>query len=211
MRTIWVYAAPAEGAALGWSGSSDDPGRGCLALGVGKAAAACALTAALGRTRADRVVAIGVCGAHRGAGLAVGSTCVVAHDRMIDEGVRTPDGFLDLGQLGLGDTAPLLADGAQVEAAARLLGAVVVGGGTVSTCSGTDALAFERAARWPEAAIETMEGAAIALACATIGVPWVAVRVVSNFTGDRDRAQWDLHGALGALGQACAALRGAGW
>lgn len=211
MRTVWVYAAPAEGAALGEPGARDAPNGVAIELGVGKTAAACALTTALVGVSDALVVAIGVCGVHRGAGLGIGSAVVVAHDRLVDEGVRTPTGFMDLAQLGLGDTEPLLAERARVDAAAAVLGAPVVGGGTVSTCSGTDGLAAERAARWPDAVIETMEGAAIALVCARLGVPWVGIRVVSNFTGDRDRAQWDLPRALGGLSRACAALRGAGW
>jgi len=203
MRTLWVYAAPAEGTVLG-------QGVSALHLGVGKAAAASTLTAALGTRSVTLVVAFGVCGAHRGAQLGIGSTCVVAQESFVDEGVEHPGGFLDLAALGLGDATPIPADPAGVRAAADLLDAAVVAGGTVSTCSGTDALARARAARCP-AVIETMEGAAIALVCARMGVPWVGVRTVSNFTGDRDRAQWDLPRALAELGVACTRLRDAGW
>jgi futalosine hydrolase len=203
MRTLWVYAAPAEGKVLG-------AGAPALELGVGKAAAATTLTAALVTRSVTLVVAIGVCGAHRGAQLGIGSTCVVAQESFVDEGVEHPGGFLDLAALGLGDAAPIVADPAGVRAAADVLDAAVVAGGTVSTCSGTDALAKARAARCP-AVIETMEGAAIALVCQRLGVPWVGVRTVSNFTGDRDRAQWDLPRALEQLGGACTRLREAGW
>jgi futalosine hydrolase len=203
MRTLWVYAAPAEGRVLG-------AGAPALELGVGKAAAASTLTQALVQENVTLVVAIGVCGAHRGAQLGIGSTCVVAQDTFVDEGVEHPGGFLDLAALGLGDAGPIPADPAGVRAAADVLDAAVVAGGTVSTCSGTDALARARASRC-SAVIETMEGAAIALACRRMGVPWVGVRTVSNFTGDRDRAQWDLPRALEQLGAACARLRDAGW
>ena len=71
-------------------------------------------------------------------------------------------------------------------------------GATVSTCSATDPLAAELGAR-TGAAVETMEGAAIGLACAAAGVPWAQLRAVSNLTGDRARAGWDLARAVGAL------------
>ena len=205
MSTLWVYAARAEG---GVFGVAETPLR--LELGVGKALAAYTLTEALVRRKVALVVAIGVCGAHRGTGLEIGSLCVVARESFIDEGVLHPGGFLGLAALGLGDTTPLVADAARVRSAADALGAPIVEGGTVSTCSGTDALAHERASRCP-ATIETMEGAAIALVCAKLGVPWVGLRAVSNFTGDRDRAQWDLSAATAELAKAYDRLRAAGW
>jgi futalosine hydrolase len=54
-----------------------------------------------------------------------------------------------------------------------------------------------------------MEGAAIALACAHAGVPWVQLRAVSNLTGDRDRAGWDRDRALAALANTVAELAAA--
>jgi futalosine hydrolase len=207
VQTLWVYAAPAEGEAIA---AAIGPQRS-LAVGVGKAAAAHALTVALVQGGVGRVVSVGVCGVHRAAGLAVGQSCVVGDERFVDEGVATPGGFLDLRALGLGPAGPLRADADAVRGAAAILGAPVLGGGTVSTCSGTDGLALERVSRHPDAQIETMEGAAIALCCARLGVPWVGVRTISNFTGDRERAGWDLPAALAELGRACGRLHAAGW
>lgn len=207
VQTLWVYAAPAEGEVIA---AAIGPERS-LAVGVGKAAAAHGVTVALVRGGVSRVVSVGVAGAHRAAGLAVGQPCIVGDERFVDEGVGTPEGFLDLERLGLGTGGSLRADAEAVRGAAAILGAPVLGGGTVSTCSGTDALASERAARHPDAVIETMEGAAIALCCARLGVPWVGLRTISNFTGDRGRAGWDLAAALRELGQACARLHAAGW
>ena len=52
------------------------------------------------------------------------------------------------------------------------------------------------------AAVETMEGAAIGLACTAAAVPWVQVRAISNFTGDRSHAGWDRERAVAALHRA---------
>jgi futalosine hydrolase len=49
------------------------------------------------------------------------------------------------------------------------------------------------------AAIETMEGAAVALVCRKLSIPLVQLRSVSNRTGDRERAAWDLDGACAPL------------
>jgi futalosine hydrolase len=204
VHTLWVWAAPREGAALAAAGAAD-PLDGRVALGVGKSAAAVALCRALAAHQPRRVIAVGVCGAHRDSGLGIGDAALVGRERFADEGVATPGGFLDLAAIGLADDAPLVADAAWTAAAAQRLGVAVVDGQTVSTCAGTDALAAERRARWGPG-IETMEGAAIAMACHSHSVPWAQLRVVSNFTGDRDRAQWDLTRALEGLTIACARL-----
>ncbi len=210
-HTLWAYAAPAEGEALARLWPAGEHAARLLGTGVGKVAATHAIGRALCRGDVALVISIGVCGAHRGGSLGIGSVCVVEKDTLADEGVAHPGGFLDLAALGLAATPPLLADPARVRAAASVLGAPIVAGATVSTCSGTDALAAERTLRHPGAVIETMEGAAVAYVCAALGVPWIGIRTVSNFTGDRDRAQWDLPAALVALGRAEAALRAAGW
>jgi futalosine hydrolase len=189
-----VHAAAVEGAAL--------EGLGVRALGVGKTAAAVALAELLAARRPAGVLLFGVCGAyparHRpAASLAVGELCFVDPDAFADEGAATPGGFRDLAALGLGEVGPWSA--APVTAAlARRLGAPVVRGATVSTCSGTEALSAAHAER-SGAHVETMEGAAAALVCARAEVPFVQLRAVSNWTGDRTRGGWDLPAALAAL------------
>jgi futalosine hydrolase len=69
---------------------------------------------------------------------------------------------------------------------------------TVSTCSGTNALAREIVTR-TGAEVEAMEGAAVGLVASRLGVGFAEVRVISNTTGDRGSQQWDLPGALAAL------------
>lgn len=209
VHTLWVWAAPAEGAALA-AAPAGDPEHGRAALGVGKTAAAVALGHALVEYGPSRVIAVGVCGAHRDSGLQVGDAVMVGTERFADEGVQTPDGFLDLAALGLGEVAPLVAEPESTATAARLLDVRIVDGQTVSTCSGTDVLAAARHARL-HAEIETMEGAAIAWACGYHGVPWVQLRIVSNFTGDRAAAQWNLPVALERLTAACTRLMEGTW
>jgi futalosine hydrolase len=47
--------------------------------------------------------------------------------------------------------------------------------------------------------VEAMEGFAVLRAAAAAGVPAVELRAVSNAVGERDRAQWRIDDALGAL------------
>lgn len=197
---LYVYAAPKEGQP--WAG---DPHM--LALGVGKVAAALALTRRVLAQRPAAVVLFGVAGAHPG-GPPIGRACLVREDWLADEGVATPAGFLSLEQLGLGTRGPFATDVALTdELDARLGGGLPrVVGATVSTCSGTDALAAASQAACPGVAVESMEGAAVGAVCAALAIPWAQLRVVSNRTGDRDRAGWDLPGALARLHEVVARL-----
>lgn len=171
-----------------------------VTLGVGKAAAAAAITAAIVELRPRWVLLFGVCGAYPAGhvsedGLGVGQVCVVGEEWLADEGVEAEAGFVSIAALGLGSVGPFLADPGRSSEAAAILGAPIVRGATVSACSGTDAASRTIAAR-TRAVVESMEGAAVAVACARLGVPWVQVRCVSNRTGDRARGGWDLPRAV---------------
>lgn len=191
---LWAYAAPREGEP--WADRS-----GALELGVGKVAATLALTRRLlERPRPDGVVLVGVAGAHPG-GPAVGEAALVTEDWLADEGVDAPGGFLPLEALGLGTRGPFVADRSLTGWIDRELGGGLprAVGATVSLCSGTDARAASLRAGCPHAVLESMEGAAVGAVCAALGVPWAQLRVVSNRTGHRERAGWDLERALGRL------------
>lgn len=198
---LLAYAAPREGqgavAALVGHSQVD-----FVEVGVGKTSAASHLTERLLRgPTVDYVLAFGVCGTHRGRELAVGDVCLVAEDQLADEGVETPDGFLALDTLRLGSVGPLLPDPARTRAWADALGVPTVRAATVSRCSGTDGLAHALVER-TNTTIETMENGAVAWVCARLGVPWIGLRAVSNYTGDRDRQAWQLDLALDRLTRA---------
>jgi futalosine hydrolase len=177
-------------------------------LGVGKAAAAASLARALSNARVDCVLLFGVCGSYDNDGanaLQVGELCLVGSEVLGDEGVEAPTGFSSLADLQLGDVGPFEAAADLTKAAAEILSIPVVGGATVSSCSATDERARALAAR-TGAAVESMEGAAVAIACAAAGVPWVQLRCVSNRTGDRARAGWALEPAIAKVQGAVAVL-----
>jgi len=186
-------------------------------LGVGKTAAAMRTTQLLLTERPAWLLLIGVCGAYPESGLEVGALCLVGDDLLADEGVALPGGdrlggdFMDLRAMGLGEVGPFVADPARTRTAARLLAAPVLRGATVSTCSGSDERSRALAAR-SGAQVETMEGAAVLQVCQALGVPVVQLRCVSNRTGDRARAGWDLRGAIDRLHVAVRVLaRAQGW
>ncbi|MFO1077518.1 MAG: futalosine hydrolase [Planctomycetota bacterium] len=201
---LGVCAAAAEGEGVGIGE--------VLVLGVGKAAAAATLAARCAVTRPRGVLLFGVAGAfpprHGGSpALAPGAVCVVRDDVFGDEGVETPAGFVGIQELGLGSVGPF-ALSPLAAAVAEAIGAPLVSAVTVSTCSGSDRTSRAMAER-SGAAIETMEGAAVAVVCARFEVPLVHVRAISNWTGDRDRGAWDLARAIAAVQGAVRRLLGA--
>lgn len=184
MNVLWAYAHPKEAEGLELSQS--------VQLGVGKVEAALALTRRLSAQTPDVIVNFGVAGVFPGAGLKVGDVCLVTQESFADEGLVTEDGFEDLVALKLADRVVWDADAVWTRRVADLLDDVPqVRGTTVSTISGTDALAKAYANR-VRPAVETMEGAAVARVCEAFGVPWVQLRSISNRVGDRANGGWDI-------------------
>lgn len=178
---------------------------GCwlLRTGIGKANAAGALGIALGTHRVGRVVSLGLGGALPDSGVEIGDRVLATRSVFADEGVETPEGFLDCRSIGFplyeGDCGEgLVPDPALAELIGGLVDRRCVVA-TVSTCSGRDELAI-RIRRRTGAGVEAMEGAAVLLTCLRAGVPSAEVRVVSNTTGDRGQQVWDIGRALALLG-----------
>jgi futalosine hydrolase len=206
---LWAYAAPVEGDAIAARMSES------LEIGVGKTAAAITLTERLVRgPLPGGVLLFGACGAyppeHLGGathGLKTLDLCLVSDDLLADEGVEMSPDFTSIQDLDLGAIGPFSMDAAATDAIARELGGIPrVRGATVSTCSGTDARSLTIAMR-SGASVETMEGAAVAMVCRRFNVPLVQLRCVSNFTGDRNRSEWNLEGAVVRIHHALLRLR----
>ncbi len=190
--------------------------------GVGKANAASACTAALMTYRPELVINFGCAGAFPQAELELGDLVLATEEIFGDEGVATSNAFLGLEKLGL----PLLEQQppplfnrlalskAWLSTASSALSATcsrrrcqwrsgpVV---TVSTGSGNRADSDNLRHR-TGALCENMEGSAIALVCRRFGIDLVEIRGISNWTGDRDPAAWDLPVACSAAEEACESL-----
>jgi futalosine hydrolase len=171
--------------------------------GVGKANAAGA-AARLVSSEHGCVLNLGIGGVLPGSAAQVGEHVLGTSSVFADEGVPCPDGrFLSCAALGFGLHPSDGTDGfAMSEAIARRLQGVSGHRGviaTVSECSGTDARAAAIVAR-TGAIAEGMEGAAVGLVAARLGVAWGEIRVVSNTTGDRERQQWRMKEASELLG-----------
>ena len=199
MNILPVYAAPVEGEGV----------PGALELGVGKVNATMVLTEFLATRLAkeealpEGILLFGVAGAYPARHckrsvddcLEPQQLSLIARDRLADDGSLGAKGFLDLNAMGFDGAEPIAADSLLMDRATGLLGPLPrVEGATVSTCSGTEAQSSLMAQR-TVALVETMEGAAVAQVCRRFSIPLLHLRCISNFTGDKSRAQWCLRPA----------------
>ncbi|MCE7967722.1 MAG: futalosine hydrolase [Leptolyngbya sp. PLA3] len=215
--TLIAIASTIEAKACGlpdlpfWTERSIGPQLSVVLTGVGKAAAAGGVGTVLDPDRHEVVISLGIGGLLPGSGLEIGQIIAGSASILADEGVQTPEGYQSLADLGF----PAFGDGDEIKGDAAWLDRLVRLGmsprrvATVSTCSGTDALAAE-VARRTRASVEAMEGAAVGLVAERRGVRFVEVRVISNTTGDRGRQVWDMRGSLSRLGEVIESLSGPG-
>ncbi|MDR2669625.1 MAG: futalosine hydrolase [Desulfovibrio sp.] len=196
-----------------------------LICGVGPVAAALSLGACLGgfmriarREMPDGVINTGLAGSYDLGKAPVGSLLAVDEERLAEYGVREETGVLsalELPQL-VTDSGPVYSrlaldpDAALARMAPALgktpasrhtvLESCARGAAlTVAGISGNPALAA-RTAQLCGGLAETMEGFALALACAAARVPFAEFRAVSNAAGYRPPHTWNTPDALAALG-----------
>jgi len=186
--------------------------------GVGKASAAAAATALVIACRPKLLIMLGCGGAYSGSGLGIGDLAMATSEIYGDEGVQTPDGFLDLEMLGF----PLIDKGGQrlfnrfpiaralIDKIIPTLGQEAEAKGrrlaegpfvTVSSCSGSSKLGTDLSRR-TGGICENMEGAAAAQVCAMQGLPFLELRGISNMVEDRDVSRWNLKAGAEAAQQA---------
>jgi futalosine hydrolase len=77
-----------------------------------------------------------------------------------------------------------------------------VAGITVQTVSGRKETNKERFRIFsPE--VESMEGAAFFYVCLMEGIPFIEIRAISNYVGERDKSKWEIPFALKNLSEVC--------
>lgn len=145
------------------------------------------------------VIGAGIAGSYSPA-FPQGTVVTTSSDCFADMGVDDNGGFRSLYGAGLADPdAPpftggrIVCAGSWFDHAAGLLPAVT--GATVNMASGSRPVIDRIREAWnPD--IETMEGAWLAYLCSMAGIPWIAVRAVSNMVEPRNRDSWDIPFAL---------------
>lgn len=172
-----------------------------LVTGVGQLQCAVHLTNALAAAPCDLVVHAGIAGSFNAA-MGKRSVVLVEEECLADLGAEDGDRFLDAIDMGLlpPDQPPftdgrLRASRAWVPTGVDLPFARSV---TVNRVLGDSrTIDWVRARYNPD--IVNLEGAALFHACLVRKVPFVAFRAISDLVGPRDKASWDVPGAIEAL------------
>jgi futalosine hydrolase len=175
-----------------------------LLTGVGMVATSAHCSRVLAGGGYDAALNLGVCGSFNDA-YPPGTVVHVTSDMMSELGVEDGSRFLTMQQIGLLDPdAVPFTGGRLVNHRPMPLGQLAelpsVSGITVNTVHGDEASIAAVVEQYsPD--VESMEGAAFMYSCLIAGVPFAQVRAVSNRVERRNRAAWDLPGAIRELGR----------
>lgn len=172
-----------------------------LVTGVGIAATSWSLGQYFARKQPELVINAGVAGA-LDLSLTLGSVVQVVSERYGDLGVEEADGrFTDLFELGLLEASenPWINGVLYNPAASESHFLPQVKGLTVNKVHGNTASIEAVKQKYPDAQVESMEGAAFFQACLLSKVPFLEIRSISNFVEPRNREAWQLGLAIDNL------------
>lgn len=166
-----------------------------LVTGVGAPATAFQLGWTLAKEKPDWIINAGIAGAFS-INLPIGTVVQVGQERFADLGVEEADGqFTDLAEMGLWQHSVLTNPNPPIP------GLQVCKGLTVNKVHGKTESISSICAKYPEAELESMEGAAVFYACLAASVPFVEIRSISNKVESRNRDAWNLPLAIQNLNQ----------
>lgn len=186
-----------------------------LYSGVGLPVTAFALGTVLAGRNYDLAIQAGIGGAID-AELAIGTVVEIISERFGDLGAETADeGFLDLQTLGLLEresgiftgTGQLLNPGARDNPTALSK----CNGISMNRVTGSTKSVEQLRQRYPEAQVESMEGAAFFYACLHHQLAFLQLRAISNRVEARDRESWDIPLAIKELNAVLVKLVEAFW
>jgi len=167
-----------------------------LVTGVGCTATAFRLGHFFAQTQPDWALNIGIAGAFDASGLSIGDVVQVVSERFGDLGVEEANGqFTDMHELGLSEQGILNNPFPEMPSLSACHGL------TVNKVHGSQVSIQLIQEKYPEAQLETMEGAAFFYACLAASCPFAAIRSISNRVEPRNREAWDLPLAIENLNQ----------
>ncbi len=135
-------------------------------------------------------------------GIDLGTVLLISDEYLGDTGVEEAGKFNDIFDLHLAaqDSFPF-SKKALINPWAHkynLLGLPLVAGVTVNEIT-TKPARIKQLIEGYGAKVETMEGAALHFAALHTGIPFVQLRAISNFAGERDKSKWQLKLSLEQL------------
>lgn len=166
--------------------------------GVGIPYTIYSLTKVLLSKKFDLVINLGIGGAINDQ-LNLGEVVEVSTDRFADLGVEEKDGsFTDVFEMDLINPSTFPFENSQIinPATAAFNFLKKVKAITVNKVHGSLDSINKIKAKYPEAEIESMEGAAVALVCKSEGVNFLQIRAISNYVEPRNRENWQIGEAI---------------
>lgn len=175
-----------------------------LVAGVGGIATTYGLTSSLSKKKPGYIIQAGIAGSFRSE-LVPGSVACVHEEIMGDLGAEENNAFKDLFDLGLisENEAPftkksLKNPDARIKGIAGLPSVRSVGINEITTRK--ERIELIRLKYNPD--IESMEGAAFHYVCLQENIPFLQIRAISNYVGERDKKNWKLELAIANLNKA---------
>jgi futalosine hydrolase len=176
--------------------------------GVGMLASAVSLTRMLIEDKPDLVIQAGIAGCFDQK-MPLGKLVVVADEMLADMGVEEDGKWKDIFDLKLEKSSYPPFERRKLANPwvdrFNLLKLTAVTGVTVNTIT-TGKEKIHQLVKKYDPVIESMEGAALHYACLQAGTPFLQVRALSNYIGERDKSNWLLKESITNLNQALVKL-----
>lgn len=173
-----------------------------LIAGVGTPATIYQLTRKLNLSAYHLVIQAGIAGSFTTA-LSLGDTVLVQQDRFADIGVEENGTLSDVFDMGLADSNAfpfsdgwLINNALPVATGLEAVKAVTVN--KISDSKKQNDLLLEKY----NPSLESMEGAGLHFVCLQQQVPFIQLRSISNYIGERDKTKWKMKDAIGNLNEA---------
>lgn len=169
-----------------------------LITGVGVPATLYHLQKKIHTKKYDLVIQVGIAGAFE-ATINLGETFLVAQDTFADLGIEEKEIFIPIFKSGLANTAILpFTNGWLINNSQALLKKTNLPWAKAITINkmSDSILQKKQLEQVFTPQLETMEGAALHYVCLQENIPFIQIRSVSNYVGERDKRKWKMTEAL---------------
>ncbi|MBK8610269.1 MAG: futalosine hydrolase [Chitinophagaceae bacterium] len=196
MQILLLAATEAEIQSI----KTNHPAIDVLITGVGAPATIYQLQKKIGQQPYDLVVQAGVAGSFNDQ-IKLGTVVLVGQDCFADLGTEENGHFLPMGKTAFADEHAYPFENGWLKNPNRFLlntHLPVTRAITVNKVSDSQLQKQQFIETWnPD--IESMEGAALHFVCLQEKLPFIQIRSVSNYVGERDKTKWKLHEAIASL------------
>lgn len=164
-----------------------------LITGVGMVATTYALTKHLATNRCDIIINVGIAGSFDKT-IKLGTTVEIETDNFSELGAEDDDVFINIRDLGFGEYEYKKRKVSHFETDLPKYNGI-----TVNTVHGAELSISKVKESFPNASVESMEGAAIFYVTEMFKTPSLQIRTISNYVEKRDKSTWNIPLAVNNL------------